>query len=203
MIRPGIQLAQQEQVLSDTEYKSLWDRGTALLRGRINLDGKPLPSPGFFERRRLRKASSYFQKAAKVQPENAAPLLFLGKIEERLGNSDACIEWLGQASTVAPGNPIVSLELGAALGRAGKHAESASVMAPVARANPNDARIHVNLGLSLLMAGQAGEAVHAFEHAARIEPEQPTNAKLRNLASSVADGREPVPRSLREISASI
>ncbi|MBV8667065.1 MAG: tetratricopeptide repeat protein [Burkholderiaceae bacterium] len=189
--------------MSNTEYESLWEQGCALLGERINLDGNPLSSPGFFERRRLRKASTLFQAAAKVEPENAAPLLFLGKIEERLGNVDACIEWLSQANELAPGNPIVALELGGALGRAGRHVESASMMGPVARLHPNDARIHVNLGLSLLMSGQVDRAVQAFENATRIEPEQATNAKLLNLACAVAKGSKAVPKSEREIFESV
>jgi cytochrome c-type biogenesis protein CcmH/NrfG len=189
--------------LSNTEYQLLWEQGCALLGGRLNLDGRQLPSPGFFERRRLKKASKFFQAAAKVEPENAAPLLFLGKIEERLENSEHCIEWLTQANKVAPGNPIVALELGGALGRGGRHAESAAVLEPAARSHPNNASIHVNFGLSLLMAGQAGHAVQAFEHAARIEPEQPNNAKLRDYASAVAKGSKTVPKNLREISASV
>lgn len=189
--------------MSNTDYQSLWEQGCALLGGRLNLDGRPLPSPGFFERRRLIKASKLFQAAAKLEAENAAPLLFLGKIEERLENAEQCIEWLTQANKVAPGNPIVALELGGALGRGGRHVESAAVLAPAARSHPNNASIHVNFGLSLLMAGQADHAVEAFEHATRIEPEQPINAKLRELASAVAKGSKTVPKNLREISASV
>ena len=189
--------------MTDIEYKSLWDKGIELLDGRINLDGNPLPKPGFFERRRLHKASVLFERAASVAPENAAPLLFLGKIEERLGNAEACVDWLKRANELEPNNLIVVLELGGALGRSGKHAESASVMMAVARSHPNDPRIHVNLGLSLLMAGEANDAVQAFEHVVKLEPDLPANRRLLSFAVSVANGTKAAPRSLRELSANI
>ena len=185
------------------DYKSLWDQGMKILDGRVNLDGRPLPKPGFFERRRLKKASDILKRAATYEPENAAPPLFIGKIAERLGDSGACVDWMRRANQLQPDNLIVVLELGGALGRHGLYAESAAVLAAMARSNPTDARIQVNLGLSLLLAGEVEGAIHAFEHVISLEPDLAVNRKLLSFAKAVATGGKPQPNNMKELAASI
>jgi Flp pilus assembly protein TadD len=189
--------------VESSEYTALFQRGAALIEGSIHLDGRQLSDPGFFEKRRLKKARPFFEQAFQADPLNAAPLFLLGKIEERLGNGAGNIEWLRRANDVEPNNPLVALELGAALGRRGMYQESLRVLGNAATRNPSDPRIHCNLGLSLLMAGEAEGAVHAFEHTTSLEPDVATNHKLLAYAIEVAAGRKAVPSSERDIARNI
>ena len=185
--------------MTTDRYQDLWRAAHEALADGINLDGRAKGPPTFFERRRLRKAAALFEQAAAAAPENGAPLLFLGKIEERFGNHEASIAWFSRAQALAPDHLLVALELGAALGRAGRHADSVAVMLPHATAHPGDPRLHCNLGLSLLLAGRADEAVHAFHHTTILEPEREMNGRLMRLAIAVAQGTLPAPRSIEEL----
>jgi cytochrome c-type biogenesis protein CcmH/NrfG len=187
--------------VSDADYGTLWDAAIKKLDGGINLDGRPLLEPGLFEKRRLKQAAELFEKAAAAGPTHAGPPLFLGKIAERLGDTEGAVNWLRRAYRMVPDELMIVLEYGAALGRSGRHTESASVMEAAARAHPDDPRIHVNYGISLLLAGQAEQAVQAMRHVVTIEPDRAANHQLLRLAVAVAGGSVPVPRNLQELQA--
>lgn len=180
-------------------YKSTFDKGAKLIKGSIYLDREELGSAGFFEKRRLRKALTHFMAASSIEPTNGAPMLFIAKIEERLGNSERGLEWLKKANSVEPDNLILAIETGAALGRLGKHKEAATVLEGAARNFPDESRIQSNLGLSYLIGGETENAVKAFEILLRLEPDYPTNRKLLNLALEVQAGRRPTPKSEADV----
>jgi tetratricopeptide (TPR) repeat protein len=184
-------------------FQSLFDKGIKLMEGIIRLDGRPSQHLGFFAKRRLRKAGVIFEKALQVDSANAAVMLFLSKIEERLQRFEKSLEWIKRANTAEPDHFVLIIELGAAFGRLGRHVEAISVLAPAAHANPDEVRIHCNLALSFLMAGEAENAVRVFEHVIRLEPDVAVNRKLLALAQDVASGAKPVPRSEADIAAMI
>ena len=185
--------------MDSPEYRVKFEKAAKLLDGDIDLDGMSLPRPGFFERRKLRKALVAFQEAAEASKENAAPLLLLGKIEERLGNLQANSKWLKKANEVEPNNLVIVLEFGASLAKQGFHQEAADLLAPMAEAHPNDPRVHCNLALSLLLAGDAPSAVAAFEHVFNLEPEVQVNQRLLKFAVDVSGGLIPYPKSEADI----
>ncbi len=177
----------------------MFQKGSRLVEDRINIDGRALPKPGFFERRRLTKALGFFEQAARVEPPFGAASFLAAKAEERLGHPQECLRWLRTAQAKAPGNVIVSIELGAALSRQGLHSEAARVLSKAAELNPDDPRVHCNLGLALLMSGASGGAASAFERAVALEPDHPMNAKLLELAVEVREGRKAAPASEADI----
>lgn len=182
-----------------TQYDIAFQEGIGLVGDRINLDGRVLPSPGFFERRRLVRALGFFEQAARVEPPFGAASFMAAKVEERLGHPEESLRWLRIAFTQAPGNVAVAVELGAALSRQGLHREAAEVLSKSAELNPEDPRIRCNLGLALLMSGASGGAVSAFERAVALEPNYPVNARLLKLAVEVREGRKPAPKTEADI----
>ena len=186
-----------EQIKSS--YKVAFDKGAALIKGSIQLDRQQLGTVGFFERRRLNKALNYFNEASSIAPTNGAPMLFIAKIKERLGDHDGSLQWLKKANCVAPENPILAVETGAALGRLGKHREAAAMLEVAAGHHPREPRIRCNLGLSYLMAGETESAVKTFELLVQLEPDFPTNQKLFRLATEIHSGKKPTPQCEAEI----
>jgi Flp pilus assembly protein TadD len=182
-----------------SKYNVLFRQGANLAEGRVNLDGNALGDPGFFERRRLRKALGFFALAAQIEPPYGAASLFAAKIEERLGNSAECVRWLRKAQVTAPGNVIVAIELGGALSRHGLHVEAIEVLSNAAQLFADDPRVHCNLGVSLLLAGDTRGSIAAFERLVSLEPGVETNLRLLRFAVEVAEGRTPGPRSEEEI----
>jgi len=187
----------------DDSYKSLFQAGAKLVKGRVNLDGHELPRPGFFERRRLVKALRFFERAAEVEPPYGAASLFAAKIEDRLGHSQENLRWLRKAQVVAPDNVIVSLELGGALSKLGLQVEAVSILSAAAQLNPTDARVHSNLGVALLLSGATEASIATFKQLVALEPDLKKNAGLLNLAIEVLAGRKPRPMTEADIARSI
>jgi tetratricopeptide (TPR) repeat protein len=182
-----------------SEFSAVWNKASGLISGHLNLDGQELPAPGFFERRRLKKALSLFEAAGRMEADNPAPLLFASKIQERLGNSTSSLEWVRKAHALEPDNLILIIELGAALGRCGMHSEAVPVLVKGIEQHPTDPRVHANLGLELLMAGTPQKAVSAFQRLLDLEPQGQQNKRLLALAEDVAAGRKPVPKTEQEV----
>lgn len=180
-------------------YKAAFDKGAALIKGSIELDGQQLGALGFFERRRLNKALKHFEEASSIEPTNGAPMLFIAKIKQRIGDHDGSLQWLKKANSVEPANLILSIETGAALGRLGKHREAAAMLEVAVQHYPHEPRIQCNLGLSYLMAGETENALKTFGLLVQLEPDFPTNKKLLNLANEVRLGKKPTPKNEAEI----
>lgn len=184
---------------NNSSYKSAFDKGVALIKGSIQLDGQQLGALGFFERRRLNKALKHFEAASSLAPTNGAPMLFIAKIKQRFGDYDGSLEWLQKANAVEPGNLILAIETGATLGRLGKHREAATVLEVAAHHHPHEPRIQCNLGLSYLMAGDTEDALKTFQFLFQLEPDFPTNQKLLELANEIRLGKKPTPKNEAEI----
>ncbi len=183
----------------DPNYKAVFDKGAALVKNSIQLDKQTLEKLGFFEKRRLKRALIYFEKASSLAPTNGAPMLFIAKIKQRFGEFGSSLEWLKKANSVEPNNLILAIETSAALGRLEKHKEAATVLENASKSHPEDPRIWSNLGLSYLMAEETNSAVKTFEYLVQIEPDFPLNRKLFDLASKVALGEKPTPRNEAEL----
>lgn len=178
---------------------SAFQTGMKLIKGCIQLDKQQLDNPGFFERRKLRKAKTHFHNASKLEPANGAPLLFIAKIEDRLGNHESSLEWLKKANQLEPDNLILAIETGAALGRLQMHKEAATALEVAAQHHPHEPRIQSNLGLSYLMAGELENAVDTFKRLNQLEPDFPANQKLLDLATTVLAGNKPIPKTEAEV----
>ena len=142
---------------------------------------------------------NHFNQASSIAPTNGAPMFFIAKIKERLGDYNGSLQWLKKANSVEPENLILAIETGAALGRLGKHREAAAMLEVAVGHHPHEPRILCNLGLSYLMAGETENAVKSFELLVQLEPDFPTNQKLFSLATEIHLGKKPTPKCEAEI----
>lgn len=188
-------------VTRSSEYRVIWDKACALIRDLINLDGRILPPPTADERRRLAEAITLFDKAVLLQPGNAGPNLFIGKIHQRLGDVRASLASLRKAHAIAPDDSACILELGGSLAQCGLYDDAVSILGMGSTMHPKHPVIHFNLGVALLMSGKAPRAVTVFERLVQLEPQGPYNRKLLTVASEVAEGRRPAPKTEAEVSA--
>lgn len=180
-------------------YKIAFDKGAELVNGRVQLDGQRLGAVGFLEKWKLKRAIKHFETASALEPSNGAPMLFIAKIKQRLGDYEGGLNWLKKANTAEPDNAILAIETGATLGRLGKHKEAVTMLEIASRHHPNEPRIQCNLGLSYLLAGETQNALNAFETLVALEPDFPTNHKLLALAAEIASGRSSIPESEADI----
>ena len=175
----------------------LFSEGGKLANGLIRLDGQKTREPGFFQKRKLKKAKGLFELAAKEDPENGAPYLMIGKIEERLGNHKEYLSNLQKAWLLEPGNLILIIELSGAYGLLGKHDEAISVLLEGRKNYPNEPRVLSNLGISFLLTGQSAHAVEIFQEIVEIEPDYEMNHKLLAYSKDVYEGNKPHPKDTR------
>jgi len=188
---------------SKEKYMALFKEGAELVDGLLRLDGQKTPKLNFFQRRKLKKAKRLYELASIESRENAAPLLVLAKIEERLGNHTEALAWLQKSWLLEPGNLILTIELSGAYGLVGKHQEAISVLLEGRKNYPNEPRILFNLGVSFLLIGQAGAAVDIFLKAIEIEPDYEMNHRILAYSKDVVGGRKSSPKDQSDIAKNI
>ena len=184
-------------------HDELFAQANELLKGLIILDDKPHQIPGFFGRRRLRKAVKLFRQVLQLNPGNWQAMFFAAKAFQSLGEFEQSLAWFLRAHDCAPENPSVAKEVGYAAGRLGRHEFAVRVMESVAKQHPKDAALHCNLGLACLLAGDASHACNNFEWTVVLEPERDVNQKLLAFAREVEAGKRPHPKTEEEIARAI
>jgi tetratricopeptide (TPR) repeat protein len=188
--------------MTNSDYKTIWDEGVELVSSHLRIQGRPTVPLDNSQVDDLERALVIFKRASAAAPANPAPLLMLGKIEQRLARYDRSAEWLTLADALQPNHPTIALELGLAYGMLRRYKDSAAVLAKAAMNNPNDVNLHFNLAISLLLAGQADDAAQFFDRVSKLEPSE-TNARLRDYCLDVAAGRVKQPTSQGDIFRSI
>src|SRR5215212_6137607 len=94
--------------LSDSEkrqHNELYERACRMLDGLAILDDLPPKHPGFFARRRLRKAVRIFQQVLALNPANWGSMFFIGKALQSLGELEQALLWFTRAHECVPTNP--------------------------------------------------------------------------------------------------
>jgi tetratricopeptide (TPR) repeat protein len=188
---------------SEDKYIELFQKGCNLSEGLIQLDGQQLGKLGFFDKRKLKKARSFFQLSINESPKNAAPLLMLAKVSDRLGNQEESLGWLLKAWELEPANLILVIELSGVYGFLGRHQEAISVLEEGIKLYPDEPRILFNLGISYLLDGKHKLAIDIFQKTVEIEPDFHQNHKLLNYSIAVKEGKIPAPRNQSEIANNI
>ena len=185
------------------QHNVLYARANELSKGLILLDDVSFKPPGFFGKRRLRKAVELYKHVLEINSKNWPSMFAIAKAFQSLGEFQQSLDWFIRAHEGVPENPSVAKEVGYAASRLGKHDVALQAMGVAAKQNPNDAALHCNLGLSCLMAGKVADACLAFEQIVQLEPEREVNKQLLLFARDVESGKRPIPKTEEEISKAI
>ncbi len=184
-------------------HNELYARASELSKGLILLDDVAFKTPGFFGKRRLRKAIELHKQVLEINPKNWPSMFAIAKAFQSLEEFQQSLDWFISANECVPENPSVAKEVGYAASRLGKHDVALQAMMQAAKQNPNDAALHCNLGLSCLLAGKVAEACSAFERTIQLEPDSAVNKQLLVFAREVESGKRPIPKTEAEISKAI
>lgn len=184
-------------------HNDLYARANEMSKGLILLDDVAFKAPGFFAKRRLRKAIELYKQVLEINPKNWPSMFAIAKAFQSLEEFQQSLDWFIRAHECAPENPSVAKEVGYAASRLGKHDVALQAMMQAAKQNPNDAALHCNLGLSCLLAGKIEDACSAFERTIQLEPDQAVNKQLLAFAREVESGKRPIPKTEEEISKAI
>jgi tetratricopeptide (TPR) repeat protein len=181
------------------EHNRFVDEAAKLIRGEIHLDGVSLPSPGWFTRRRLKKAKALYEQAIAINAAGWQSMLWIAKIEQRLGHTREALTWILRAREFEPSNPILAKEAAMTASQLGDQDMAARIADEALAIAPGDAALHVNSGLAHLFAGRNQYALERFREAVRLEPDRRVNHQLESFVAQVISGSVPQPRAEKDI----
>ena len=192
----------ERQVTEDQarEHDRVYQLGWSLTKGLLLLDGDdPSRRPGWFARRRLRRALGCFEAALQIFPDGWQSLWAMGKIHQRLGESAESLGCLARAYQLKPDQPGVAREAGIAATELGDGPRAVQFTRAAIALVPDDPGLVSNLALALLINRQVEEARAVAADAVARAPADPIAKTVRRLIEDVAAGRRPQPRSGREL----
>jgi tetratricopeptide (TPR) repeat protein len=183
-------------------HHQLCQRGWRLLRGELafDRDGAPPAPPGWWRRRRLRKALDCFAATLSIEPAGWPALFVMGRIHRRLGEWPEALGCLAQAHALEPAHADVAREAGLAALDDGDGATAVRYCVAATCLRPGDPALVANLALAYLIAGRVADAEEAIDRAiAMAESEDDGSRSLKRLIEDVIGGRRARPRSLAAV----
>ena len=177
-------------------YKQGWD----LSRGELLVDPEPsLTRPGWWARRRLRRAIGAFRKALAIFPESWQSLWALGKIHQRLGAHQEAFDYFAKAHSIDPGQVDVAREAGIAAIDIGRPVEAVMYTRAALTQVPNDPGLISNLAVAQLISGDSAMALESIKTARRLAPNDPISQAVEIRVQDTIAGRRPMPRTIKDL----
>jgi len=119
---------------------------------------------------KFEEALGYFDRAAKIRPQDGNFLSYKAKVLSKLGRRDEAIAIYRDAIQTGRGGWEAHFELAGELAAKGEVAEAIKHYSEVLRINPRHAVSHVNLGVMWVRQNRLAEAMTCFETALMLDP---------------------------------
>jgi tetratricopeptide (TPR) repeat protein len=164
------------------EHEQCFKEASNLIMNEIPLhDRPPLPKPGWFLRRKLKRAISLFERVLQLNPENWAAMWLTGKVYQRLADIPTALIWFERAYQINPSQPDIAREASMCAMDIGQH-DAAIVFAHRAtQIEPNNAGLHANLALAYLLAGHLDKAQAGIERSLAIDQADKISMTLKAI----------------------
>ena len=180
-------------------HSHAYQEACQLIQGLILLDGRPpavLDAPA---RDRLSRALALFAEVVQINPQNWPAMWQLGKIHQRLGDRERCLQWFARAHLVRPDQPDVAREASIAAMELGRVDEAVRYCERALQAQPADPGLLANLGLALLLTGRPTDAHAKLLLAQRFGPSDAITANLLRIVREVVAGSRSCPRTIADL----
>jgi tetratricopeptide (TPR) repeat protein len=182
------------------EHNKLFKKASAIVMDEIPLhDRPPLPQPGWWLRRRLKRALSLYERVVGLAPGNWSAMWIAGKVHQRLGDEVAALAWFERAYQVNPSQPDVAREASLCAMHIGR-ADAAVIYAHRAtQIEPECGGLHANLALAYILAGRINEAQRSIERSFAADASDTISQTIRDIIQHfAANGRTP-PKTTAEL----
>ena len=136
----------------------------------------------YLNRGNLNEAAAQFQKAAELNPQDALPLLYLGRTRLLMKLPDAAISVLSAAQRLSPRDARISIALGEAYFTAGDARSGKASLEPICSAHESVAEPQIAASEILLHYQQPAAAQACLSPA-----DSPAEAKILSEASRLED----------------
>jgi Flp pilus assembly protein TadD len=181
-------------------YNSLYEWACELTDNEMLLSGIPLGPPGWWARKKLSKALKLFAEVVQMNPESWPSLWAMGKIYQRLGNSEASLQVLKQAHQINPQQSDVAREAGLAALDCGVAADALKFCKVAVDLAPQDAGLVANLAWAHVISGDMKTAQSTIQQAVDASPEDKISQSIQRVIGEIARGERPRPKCLKDIS---
>src|SRR5450432_1313831 len=136
------------------QHNALTKEGWELLKPEMIIHGGPIRhAPGFFARRKLRRAIVLFGRAIELNPRGWSSMWATGKALQRLGDHSGALRWFMKAHDENPSQVDVVREAGLTALDCGAIDQAVRLCFAAVRLSPDDLGLQANLSLAYLMAG--------------------------------------------------
>lgn len=180
-------------------HNALTKRAWKIIDPLIILNESPVRGmPSWFERRKLMKAISLFERAREINPGGYSSMWALGKIYQRLGDNEVAHEWFSHAHDANPDQPDVAREAALAALDIGDTASALRFCKIAIELSPDDSGLVSNLALAHLLAGDDESAFRAAEEATSRDPSDEISKSVLKFVDDVSQGRKARPKTLIE-----
>ncbi len=120
------------------------------------------------------RALTLLDQAEAIEPDLAAIAYNRGLCQLALGDLDAAVDSLREATSRAPDNPRALGDLATAYGRAGRLDQARTTLVEALRVDPTSSALWANLGVVDRQLGRLDDARRALERAVQLDPERST-----------------------------
>lgn len=165
-------LAQAERQLEARNYQAAHGECLAILRADPdNARAWRLLGVLAADHSNYTRASELLEKAAALDPHDAATLVQLARIRIAQNRHDQALELAERAAAIGPADAFSLDTLGVVFTRAGLHARAVGFFEQAAQRQPGNAGFLYNLAASLQFSGRFDEAERAYGAALDADPE--------------------------------
>jgi tetratricopeptide (TPR) repeat protein len=176
-----------------SEHNRAFEEAAAIVQNEIALHERPdMPAPGWWLRRRLRRALSLFARVLELNPENWSAMWLMGKVHQRFRELPTALSWFERAYQINPSQPDVAREASRCAMEVGSHDAAIAFAHRAVQIEPTNPGLHANLALACVLAGRISDAQSAIVRASTDDPgdtiSQTIRAIIRHFA---ANGRTP------------
>ena len=159
-----------------------------------------MPRPGWFLRRKLKRAISLFQRVLELNPRNWSALWLIGKVHQRLGDQAAALSAFERAYQINPRQPDIAREASMSATEIGRTDAAILFGLRATEIEPANAGLHANLALTYLLAARLAEAQASINRSLALDPNDKISKTIATaIEHFVASGHAP-PSSTRELS---
>src|SRR5262245_59908537 len=91
------------------EHNQLFAEASSITRNEIPLhDRRELPKPGWWLRRKLKRAISLYERVVALNPDNWSAMWLIGKVHQRLSDPATALSWFERSHQINPSQPDVA-----------------------------------------------------------------------------------------------
>lgn len=182
------------------EHDRVFEEASALVTNELLLhDRTPLPLPGWWLRRKLKRALSLFDRVLSLKPDNWSAMWLVGKTHQRLGDVTSALSWFERANQVNPSQPDVAREASLCAMEIGRGDAAVAFANRAVQVEPDSAGLHANLALAYLLAGRIDEASRSIRHSLSSDPSDTISHTINAIVEHFSENGHTPPKLTSEL----